>query len=82
MNLLSHMHSFHSKQSQEAKQERIERMRRARSMPKLDLDEVSVFLLRLKLKEFQSVSVCLFVPSVTFCLENSILLSKVCPRSL
>ena len=40
MNLLSHMHSFHSKQSQEAKQERIERMRRARSMPKLDLDEV------------------------------------------
>ena len=43
MNLLSHMHSFHSKQSQEAKQERIERMRRARSMPKLDLDEVSVF---------------------------------------
>ena len=41
MNLLSHMHSFHSKQSQEAKQERIERMRRARSMPKLDLDEVS-----------------------------------------
>ena len=41
MNLLSHMHSFHSKQSQEAKQERIERMRRARSMPKLDIDEVS-----------------------------------------
>ena len=41
MNLLSHMHSFHSKQSQEAKQERIERMRRARSMPKLDVDEVS-----------------------------------------
>ena len=41
MNLLSHMHSFHSKQTHEAKQERIERMRRARSMPKLDLDEVT-----------------------------------------
>ena len=43
MNLLSHMHSFHSKQSKEDKQERIERMRRARSMPKLDLEEVTTY---------------------------------------
>ena len=50
MNLLSHMHSFHSKQSQEAKQERIERMRRARSMPKLDLDEVSEPNMRYKIQ--------------------------------
>ena len=41
LNLMNHMHSFHIKQSAEAKQERIERMRRARSMPKLDVEEVS-----------------------------------------
>ena len=40
MNLMNHMHSFHMPQSAEAKQERIERMRRARSMPKLDIEEV------------------------------------------
>ena len=42
LNLMNHMHSFHIKQSAEAKQERIERMRRARSMPKLDIEEVSI----------------------------------------
>ena len=45
LNLMNHMHSFHIKQSAEAKQERIERMRRARSMPKLDVEEVIVLLL-------------------------------------
>ena len=45
LNLMNHMHSFHIKQSAEAKQERIERMRRARSMPKLDVEEVFFHLL-------------------------------------
>ena len=42
---MNHMHSFHIKQSAEAKQERIERMRRARSMPKLDVEEVDKYFL-------------------------------------
>ena len=55
MNLMNHMHSFHTKQSAEAKQERINRMRRARSMPKLEDEEVSrmVFIADTKLFHFR-----------------------------
>ena len=45
MNLLSHMHSFHTRQTNEAKQERISRMRRARSVPKMEDEEVILVLL-------------------------------------
>ena len=56
MNLMSHMHSFHTKQTNEAKQERISRMRRARSVPKMEDEEVSwKFLKNLKLKYFVSL---------------------------
>ena len=41
MNLVSHMNSFyHAKQSSKAKQERISRMRRAKSVGKLENEEV------------------------------------------
>ena len=43
MNLLSHMHSFHTRQTNEAKQERISRMRRARSVPKMEDEEVILY---------------------------------------
>jgi len=50
--LLSHMHSFHSNQNGEAKRERVARMRRARSMPKMDDQEVNAMKLKNHLASF------------------------------
>lgn len=55
LNLMNHMHSFHIKQSAEAKQERIERMRRARSMPKLDIEEVSIIYISVYYPEYTNL---------------------------